>query len=1583
MSNQIVITSGAKLRDLDDVIVATDGILSSVAFNVANGVPRLDENGKILVSQLPNSVMEFKGVWNAATNTPTLVNGTGNAGDVWLCNVAGTVDFGAGPIAFAVGDYAVYTGTVWARSSGATGTVTSVGVSRDGNALAITGSPVTSAGTINLGFSGDNTQYINGAGNLTTFPSLTGFVPYTGATQDVDLGIYDLTSRLIKIDGSSSGGSLNIKQNATTILSGIGYNSISAKSDTSLQVYYGNATTSTFRSILLNVNNLIDGSTRAFEFPDANGTLALTSDISYPVTSVFGRTGAVVATSGDYNTDQVTEGITNLYFTNARARTAISLTTTGTSGPATYNNTTGVFNIPNYTTDLTGYVPYTGATTNVNLGVHSLSAYDLIINHTSGSGVAASITKGGSGEALTVVKSSGSGNAASITGGVTLLSELNLTTDLADAYIASAANWNTAYTNRITSLTTTGTSGPATLISNVLNIPNYADQYVGTVTSVGLSAPTGFSVSGSPVTTSGTLALSFASGYSLPTNVKQSNWDDAYTWVAAFPTQTGNTGKFLTTDGSSLSWAANPLGTVTSVDMSVPTGLTVSGNPITTSGTLAVTLTAGYVIPTQSTLDGKIPYSGAISNVNLGAYGLQAGNRIITGRTTSDAGGSFVMNIGNGTNYVGDANSTTIYSDSAGRLMLTYKNATQTKIVGLSASIDNTQTYLQWPSSDGTIALTSQIPSLTGYVTGTGTTNTLSKFTGSSTIGDSLFTDNGTNASFGGANYSSGTGVRTFNITAPSFAGVAFWTGTSQYTADIFSYQGTGNLLLNADPSNTLSASNILLNVDDINIAIFNTTNVTLTRALSGTSASFSSTISATQGTFTSNNGVIINSTDASYVTFLRSGTTYGYIGTAGTASDIISGAATGDLTIRAQQKMLFATGGDTARMTLDASGNLGLGVTPTVTAGITEFAIGTSTSNPRISGIRDGVSAFAFSSDSGGTSLFERRNLELRLGTNNSTKMFITNGGNVGIGITPSAWRTTDKVLQINNSALYDENGTNLWLGLNFYENSSGIYIFNNNGYATSYRQDSGTHKFFISNNGLAGGNVTWTTAFQITAGGTGSFLYDVKALNYAIMSDGFRGGLYTYKGVSGAGTDYGITLFAEGGTGNGNIYFCPNGSVTKFMTITTSNTLLVNTASGVTGGGTLQVNGNVNINGVFQINGVTIGGGGGGGVTGAGTLGYHSRWTSSTSLGNSVIYDDGTNVGINTTSVPGLLTLRAAVSNTPSLVFQNVLGGPNSAISNYVSAAQTYTVIGTNAYVNNTANIARFSSSYAGCYIAFDEGTMVFGTGTSSENPSGKMSISPTGTVNFNVTTRSPNYGITRVSLFRGGLYTYDAVTGSGSDYGLTLFAEGGSGGGNIYFCPGGSYRAMTVNTSNNVLIGTSTDNGYRLQVSGDLYVSGSSIYVGGVSYSGVQTFNNLVYLNSTTYVASGQGITWKGSSGTTYDFSISNSGTVPYILSGVEIDLNAPLGMRYGLIYTFKGNGSAAYNVNILNSGKNADELQFLGGLLLNTTSCGFVPPKMTTTQRNALNATVKVAGCIIYNTTLNTLQCYNGSAWADLF
>lgn len=60
----------------------------------------------------------------------------------------------------------------------------------------------------------------------------------------------------------------------------------------------------------------------------------------------------------------------------------------------------------------------------------------------------------------------------------------------------------------------------------------------GTVTSVALSVPTGFRVTGSPVTTSGTLAIAFATGYSLPTTAKQANWDIAFSNTHTHANQT-------------------------------------------------------------------------------------------------------------------------------------------------------------------------------------------------------------------------------------------------------------------------------------------------------------------------------------------------------------------------------------------------------------------------------------------------------------------------------------------------------------------------------------------------------------------------------------------------------------------------------------------------------------------------------------------------------------------------------------------------------------------------------------------------------------------------------------------------------------------------------------------------------------------------------------------------------------------------------------------------------------------------------------------------------------------------------------
>jgi hypothetical protein len=61
---------------------------------------------------------------------------------------------------------------------------------------------------------------------------------------------------------------------------------------------------------------------------------------------------------------------------------------------------------------------------------------------------------------------------------------------------------------------------------------------------------------------------------------------------ALVPSQTGNTGKYLTTNGTDTSWSVNPLGTVTSVAATAGTGISVTGSPITTSGTLTITNTA-------------------------------------------------------------------------------------------------------------------------------------------------------------------------------------------------------------------------------------------------------------------------------------------------------------------------------------------------------------------------------------------------------------------------------------------------------------------------------------------------------------------------------------------------------------------------------------------------------------------------------------------------------------------------------------------------------------------------------------------------------------------------------------------------------------------------------------------------------------------------------------------------------------------------------------------------------------------------------------------------------------------------------
>ena len=65
-----------------------------------------------------------------------------------------------------------------------------------------------------------------------------------------------------------------------------------------------------------------------------------------------------------------------------------------------------------------------------------------------------------------------------------------------------------------------------TKVSQLTNDSGYTKN-TGTVTSVGISVPTGLSVTNSPITTKGVINIAFAEGYSIPTIVKQTNWDGA------------------------------------------------------------------------------------------------------------------------------------------------------------------------------------------------------------------------------------------------------------------------------------------------------------------------------------------------------------------------------------------------------------------------------------------------------------------------------------------------------------------------------------------------------------------------------------------------------------------------------------------------------------------------------------------------------------------------------------------------------------------------------------------------------------------------------------------------------------------------------------------------------------------------------------------------------------------------------------------------------------------------------------------------------------------------------------------------
>ena len=132
---------------------------------------------------------------------------------------------------------------------------------------------------------------------------------------------------------------------------------------------------------------------------------------------------------------------------------------------------------------------------------------------------------------------------------------------------------------------TYGTAGQ-TLVSNGANAaPTWQTPPSGTVSSVDISGgTTGLTFTGGPITTNGTFTtagtLAIANGGTGATTAEAA-------LTALLPTQTGNSGKYLLTDGTAASWASTPPAAAGSL-----TGTTLASNVVSSSLTSLGTLTS-------------------------------------------------------------------------------------------------------------------------------------------------------------------------------------------------------------------------------------------------------------------------------------------------------------------------------------------------------------------------------------------------------------------------------------------------------------------------------------------------------------------------------------------------------------------------------------------------------------------------------------------------------------------------------------------------------------------------------------------------------------------------------------------------------------------------------------------------------------------------------------------------------------------------------------------------------------------------------------------------------------------------------
>jgi hypothetical protein len=157
----------------------------------------------------------------------------------------------------------------------------------------------------------------------------------------------------------------------------------------------------------------------------------------------------------------------------------------------------------------------------------------------------------------------------------------------------------------------------------------------------------------------------------------------------------------------------------------------------------------------------------------------------------------------------------------------------------------------------------------------------------------------------------------------------------------------------------------------------------------------------------------------------------------------------------------------------------------------------------------------------------------EIQFSAGGAQRATLNASGNLGLGVTPSAWATGCTAFQLDSySALFESVAGRTSLAFNARESATNSYVYLQNEAATMYQQVSGVHSWLTAASGTAGNAISFTQAMTLTA--SGNLGVNSPATNARLEVQANSGEVFRADAASGAAR---IVANQDGATLGGNI--------------------------------------------------------------------------------------------------------------------------------------------------------------------------------------------------------------------------------------------------------------------------------------------------------------------------------------------------------------------------------------------------------------------------------------------------------------